>query len=99
MSADTLQAIADIYKKNDPEDADFYTLEWVRNKCASFNESPEEMLANLQAIEARAEAAEPVAEDAPWTKDLPPHYVEKLSGPVDGFSYALMGDAANEDGA
>jgi len=90
MSNDVLQAIADIYKKNDPEDAVFYTLEWVQGECADFNQSPEEYLASLQEIEARMATMPVVTEDAPWTKDLPAHYVDKLSGPVDGFSYGLM---------
>ncbi len=90
MSNEILQAIADIYKKNDPEDADFYTLDWVQKECASFNQSPEEYLASLQEIEARMEAMPVITEDQSWTKDLPAHYVEKFSGPIDGFSYGLM---------
>jgi hypothetical protein len=90
MANEVLQAIANIYKKDDPGDADFYTLEWVQSECAAFNQSPEEVLAELQAIEARRATMPVVTEDAPWTKDLPAHYVDKLSGPVDGFSYGLM---------
>jgi hypothetical protein len=66
------------------------TLEWVQKKCASLNKSPEEMLDSLQEIEARRAARPVITEDQPWTKDLPAHYVEKFSGPIDGFSYGLM---------
>ncbi len=93
MANEILQAIVDIYKKDDPEDADFYTVEWVQHECAIFNQSPEEVLAELQAIEARAEAMPAVTEDQPWTKDLPAHVVMKLSGPIDGVSYGLMEDS------
>lgn len=85
-----LQAIADHFKKNDPDDADFYTLGWARDECAFLNKSPDEYLAYLQANEARAEAANPITEDQAWTKDLPPHYIAKFGGPIDGFSYGLM---------
>lgn len=93
---ETLQAIADICIKNNPDRAHVYTLAWVQNKCASLNVSPEAYLAELQSIEARAEAAEPVSQDAAWTKDLPPHYVEKLSGAIDGFSHGLMKEGGAE---
>lgn len=102
MSNEVLQAIVDIYKKDDPEDADFYTFEWVEKKCAFSNKSPEEMLASLQEIEARRAARPIITEDQPWTKDLPAHYVDKLSGPIDGFSYGLMeqsGELAKLDAA
>jgi len=92
MANEVLQAIADIYKKDDPEDADFYTLEWVQGKCASSNKSPEQMLAYLQAIEAKAEAMPTVTDNQPLIKDHPnpAHYALKYGGPIDALSYELM---------
>jgi hypothetical protein len=90
MSNEVLQAIADLYIKDYPEDASFYTLERVQKKCASRNKSPEEFLADLQEIETRRAARPVITEDQPWTKNLPAHVVMKLSGPIDGFSYGLM---------
>jgi hypothetical protein len=90
MSNEVLQAIADLYIKDDPEDAGFYTLEWVQKMCASRNKSPEKFLADLQEIEARRAARPVITENQPWTKDLPAHMVMKLSGPIDSFSYELM---------
>lgn len=86
----TLQMIADIYKKDDPEDAGFYTLEWVQNKCASLNKSPDELLATLLESEATSESMPVITDDQPWTKNLPDHYVQKLSGAIDGLSYGLL---------
>jgi hypothetical protein len=92
MSDEILQAIADIYKKDDPEDADFYTIEWVRDECATFNRSPEEVLAGLQASEARRAARTVITDNQPLIKDHPnpAHYAMKYGGPIDAFSYDLM---------
>ena len=90
MSNEVLQAIADIYIKNNPDHAHVYTLDWVQDECATFNQSPEESLAELQESEARAAARPVITEDQAWTKDLPAHVVMKLSGPIDSFSYELM---------
>jgi len=92
MSNEVLQAIADIYKKNDPEDADFYTLEWVQSECQAFNQSPEESLAELQASEARREARTIITDNQPLIKNHPnpAHYAMKYGGPIDAFSYELM---------
>jgi len=102
MSNETLQAIADIYKKNNPDHAHVYTVEWVRDECATFNQSPAEVLSKLQESEARRAARPVITEHQAWTKDLPAHYVDKLSGPIDGFSYKLMkesGELAKLDAA
>ena len=90
MSNEILQAIAEIYKNDNPEDAEFYTLDWVRAKCAGLQMSPEELLADLQKSHAIAAASADIVGDQPWTKDLPPHYVEKFSGPIDAASFELM---------
>lgn len=95
---DALQAIADILIKDNPNRAHVYTPEWVQKKCATLNKSPEEYLADLQAIEATAEAVE-IIEDQPWTKELPFHYKEKLTGAIDGFSYGLMKQGGEQTGS
>lgn len=90
MANETLQAIADIYIKDNPDHADIYTIDWVRDECATFNKSPEEVLATLQAIEARMEAMPSTTDNTELTQDMPAHYADKFSGPIDGFSYGLM---------
>ena len=88
MSREILQAIADIYRRHDPEDADFYTLEWVNNKCFYFYKSPQELLAILQESKLRGINTE----GALWSKEdgFAAHREMKYSGPIDAFSYELM---------
>lgn len=88
MSREIIQAIADIYKRHDPEDADFYTLEWVQEKCSYFYKSPKELLAILQMSQDRGINTE----GALWSKEdgLAAHREMKYSGPVDAYSYELM---------
>ncbi|MDD5276777.1 MAG: hypothetical protein PHR16_11945 [Methylovulum sp.] len=92
MSNEVLQAIADIYIKNNPSHADVYTVEWVRDECATFNRSPEEALASLQASEARRAARSVITDNQPLIKDHPnpAHYAMKYGGPIDALSYELM---------
>lgn len=82
--------IAEIYRRDNPDDPDIFTEEWVREKCADLNQSPEDFLAELRQMEAFAVATADITEDQPWTKDLPEHVKDKLSGPVDALSYELM---------
>lgn len=82
--------IIEHYRQADPDDADFYTEEWVQKKCARLNMSPNDYLAMLDKNRAIAVVQADITEDQPWTKDLPEHVKDKLSGPVDALSYGLM---------
>ena len=88
--SDEIEEIIEHYRRDDPEDPDFYTREWVAEECAYLQRSPSELLAQLRKYEAIALAAAAITEDQPWTKDLPEHYKDKLSGPIDALSYELM---------
>lgn len=90
MSNALLHEIAEHFRREDPEDAGFYTEEWAQRECADLNMSPEEYLAYLDNCTARSVAAADITEDQPWTKGLPEHVKDKLSGPVDALSYELM---------
>lgn len=88
--SDVLKEIAEHFRKEFPEDVDFYTEQWAQDECAFLNKNPADYLAELNAHEAQAVATADITEDQPWTKDLPEHVKDKLSGPVDALSYALM---------
>jgi hypothetical protein len=88
MSDEYLQAIVDIFKQHDPEDADFYTLVFARNKCTYFEKSPMEMFFVLQTSKERGINTE----GALWSKEdgFKAYRELRFSGPIDSFSYELM---------
>lgn len=87
---ETLQAIADIYRADDPEDADFYTLDWVASLCAQAGISPTAMLEKLQSIAAEAEAADDGDQPGSPPPVGDPSFAEKFGGAVDGVSHKLL---------
>jgi hypothetical protein len=83
--SEALREIVEHYQRDDPEDAGFYTEDWARERCARLDMSPEELLATLAVAVEQAD----LVEDQPWTKGLPEHYKDKLSGPMDVVSAGL----------
>ena len=88
MPDDYLQAIVDIFKQHDPEDADFYTLSWARTKCTYFQKSPMEMFFILQDSKARGIKTG----GALWSKEdgFKAFRELRFGGPIDSFSYEQM---------
>lgn len=87
-----LEEIARQNRESDPDNAQFYTVEWARAFCERLNKSPAEYLewskakrAELAAID--WEALDKKAEE--MAKENPEFYA-KMTGPIDGFSYGLM---------
>lgn len=89
--SEALREIVEHYRREDPEDAAFYTEEWAQERCSRLNMSPTELLATLDRVTAVAVEQADLAEDQPWTKGPPEHYADKLSGPVDVVSAELLG--------
>ena len=99
MIKDVIDQIRELEIIDDPENADFYTRDWVQNRCAKLNKSPEEYLKKLNDCIAITQAVAGVEPDMDWLDTLSDEeralYKEKLSGPVDGLTYGLMKEEGN----
>lgn len=87
-----LEEIARQNRESDPDNAQFYTVEWARAFCERLNKSPEEYLkwksakrAELENIDYKA-----LAKASEEKAKADPEYHAKMTGPVDGYSYGLM---------
>lgn len=89
---EALEEIVKINKKNDPDDADFYTVEWARQFCAGIGETPEEHLAWLKQTSAELDAFdfEAFAKESAEKAKANPELEAYMTGPIDAFSYELM---------
>jgi hypothetical protein len=88
--SEPLKGIVEHFRLDDPENADTYTEEWARQRCAKRNTSPEAYMAFLEGCTATSTAQADITAIQPGTKTLPEHYHDKLSGPVDGLSYQII---------
>lgn len=90
---DAIDELIEMYKQDMPSYADQITREWAQSKVAKSNKSPEEFLAELRETQAAVSAAmagQDPHKNQSWADALPEWYKEKLCGPVDSMSYALM---------